>query len=185
MFQHWQIKILLIILLSFIVVCHPAQKDYEALAIAITTEAKSNLQQNLMAKMKEGGTALALPFCKENALGFTNTFGNEHSVRLRRLTNKPRNELNWLTKEETDIFLEIQKEKSKEGVYPNRMISSNNLVTVYVPIVIMGQCLQCHGKTSDISKETSAILAKHYPNDKAIGYEVGELRGLFSVEFLK
>ena len=43
-------------------------------------------------------------------------------------------------------------------------------------------CLQCHGKTHDISPEVKAILAKEYPEDSAMGYRVGDIRGAISIK---
>jgi hypothetical protein len=40
-------------------------------------------------------------------------------------------------------------------------------------------CLVCHGE--NIAPNIQAKLAELYPNDKAIGFNVGELRGAFSV----
>ena len=49
------------------------------------------------------------------------------------------------------------------------------------PIVAQPLCLTCHGKA--ISEATRAALAERYPDDKATGFEKGDLRGLFWVEF--
>ncbi|MGV3665343.1 MAG: Tll0287-like domain-containing protein [Leptospira bouyouniensis] len=178
-----------IIVLVFVVMgildCQKELINYEAEAISVTTEAKTNLQQKLMAAMKEGGTKVAIPFCKDNALGFTNQLGKKHHLILKRITDKPRNETNFVTDDEAKILAEIRNLKSKEGVFPNRVLSSDKNVTVYIPIIMMGQCLQCHGKANEMTEETKSILRKQYPNDKAIGYELGELRGLFSVTFSK
>ena len=43
-------------------------------------------------------------------------------------------------------------------------------------------CLQCHGKGNDISPEVKALLAKEYPEDQAIGYKVGDIRGAVSIK---
>lgn len=40
-------------------------------------------------------------------------------------------------------------------------------------------CLTCHGKT--IAPELAAAIARDYPNDQATGFELGQLRGAFSV----
>jgi hypothetical protein len=59
-------------------------------------------------------------------------------------------------------------------------------VTGYYPILTGKMCLQCHGiKNEDINPETSSILKKLYPNDKAIGYKENDLRGLFKIEMNK
>ncbi|XDD47874.1 DUF3365 domain-containing protein [Leptospira sp. WS39.C2] len=175
----------IVLLILFFLQCQESTTNYESLAISIATEAKANLQKTLISKITEGGTKLAIPFCHENAMLFSENLGKKNGVNLKRITDKPRNPKNALSLEESEIFLDIQKRKTLDGVFPNQLISSDQTVTVYIPIVMMGQCLQCHGKPGEISKETQTILGKLYPNDKAIGYEVGQLRGLFSVRFQK
>jgi mono/diheme cytochrome c family protein len=55
-------------------------------------------------------------------------------------------------------------------------------VVGYYPIVTNGMCLQCHGEAgSQISAATLALIERLYPEDKATGYGVNELRGLFVV----
>jgi hypothetical protein len=47
-------------------------------------------------------------------------------------------------------------------------------------------CLQCHGKPgTDLSETTIAKLSQLYPNDKATGYGINELRGIWIVEMNK
>ncbi len=46
-------------------------------------------------------------------------------------------------------------------------------------------CLQCHGTPNqDIAPETLAAIQKLYPGDKATGFKLGDLRGLWRVTFL-
>ncbi len=40
-------------------------------------------------------------------------------------------------------------------------------------------CLACHG--SDITPEVAAEIDRYYPNDQARGYEVGDIRGAFTL----
>jgi hypothetical protein len=40
-------------------------------------------------------------------------------------------------------------------------------------------CLTCHGKT--LAPELAAAIARNYPGDQATGFELGQLRGAFSV----
>ncbi|TGL47928.1 DUF3365 domain-containing protein [Leptospira meyeri] len=166
--------------------CQTRTFDYENIAIAITSEAKTNLVQKLTTAIAEGGTKQAIPFCKMNAIGFTNQLGKKHGVELRRITDKPRNFSNSLSAEEKGIFLEIEKLKTSEGVFPKKTVTSDVSVTVYIPIPVGGLCLQCHGEPNqEIQKDTLAVLEKEYPGDLAKGYRVGDLRGLFSVKFPK
>jgi hypothetical protein len=41
-------------------------------------------------------------------------------------------------------------------------------------------CLICHG--TQISTQTKSMLDTHYPNDQAIGYKLGDIRGAFTVK---
>ena len=49
------------------------------------------------------------------------------------------------------------------------------------PIRISPPCLACHGET--VSDGVRARLAELYPEDRATGFDVGDFRGLFWVEF--
>ena len=66
-----------------------------------------------------------------------------------------------------------------------------NLVTRYrgdgraAPILLAAPvCLQCHGSPEkDIAPATMAAIKKLYPEDKATGFQLGDLRGLWRVTF--
>lgn len=47
------------------------------------------------------------------------------------------------------------------------------------PIMMGEQCLACHG--SDVKGDVKAEIARTYPDDKALGYNLGEMRGAFSL----
>ena len=42
-------------------------------------------------------------------------------------------------------------------------------------------CLVCHGQT--ISTDVQNLLAEKYPQDKAVGYQEGQIRGAFSLQY--
>ena len=42
-------------------------------------------------------------------------------------------------------------------------------------------CLECHGSSADISPAVKAKLAELYPDDKAVGYSVGQIRGAMTI----
>jgi len=56
----------------------------------------------------------------------------------------------------------------------------------YYPIVTNKMCMQCHGNPEmDIDTKTFEIIKKRYPDDKAIGYTINELRGIWVIEMEK
>ena len=46
-------------------------------------------------------------------------------------------------------------------------------------IVMQPQCAACHG--SNIDPELEQAITEKYPNDKATGFDVGNIRGAFVV----
>jgi hypothetical protein len=44
-------------------------------------------------------------------------------------------------------------------------------------------CLSCHGDLNTISPEVKEVLKKEYPQDRATGYKINDLRGAVVAEF--
>jgi hypothetical protein len=49
------------------------------------------------------------------------------------------------------------------------------------PIITQAPCLSCHGPAESISPEVKSIIDTNYPEDKATGYQINDLRGAVSV----
>jgi hypothetical protein len=49
------------------------------------------------------------------------------------------------------------------------------------PILMQARCLPCHGDPASLDPAVHALLARRYPEDRATGYRVGDLRGAVSV----
>lgn len=50
------------------------------------------------------------------------------------------------------------------------------------PLVATSFCLQCHGKSKDISTNAASSIEFLYPQDEAMGYELGDLIGAISIK---
>ncbi|MFB6262906.1 MAG: DUF3365 domain-containing protein, partial [Bradymonadaceae bacterium] len=72
----------------------------------------------------------------------------------------------------------VARKKAREYVYrgPERQIG------YLKPIELKGLCVNCHGTRDKLAPGVSEKLAKYYPEDRATGFEVGDLRGWFWVE---
>ena len=51
----------------------------------------------------------------------------------------------------------------------------------YRPLVIAEPCLACHGDAESLDPAVAEAIAARYPDDRATGYEVGDLRGVVRV----
>lgn len=49
------------------------------------------------------------------------------------------------------------------------------------PILVQPLCLTCHGEA--LAPEVAARIAELYPEDRAVGFRAGDLRGVFWIEY--
>ena len=143
------------------------------------------LKHTLGQKAKEGGLTNAASFCSTEAGNVAKEAAKTlpKGVSVKRITDKPRNKMNQASEEQLKVLSEI-KQKMLEGTMPEMVVKklSQNHYQVYKPLKIGNKCLNCHGSEASRNKEAYSIISKKYPDDKAIGYKKGELRGAFLVD---
>ncbi|MCC6781838.1 MAG: DUF3365 domain-containing protein [Planctomycetes bacterium] len=49
------------------------------------------------------------------------------------------------------------------------------------PVVLLDRCTTCHGSAEEIPPAARALITARYPEDEAVGYRAGDLRGAVSV----
>jgi len=65
-------------------------------------------------------------------------------------------------------------------VFKKTTNNSKEKTLIYIKAIPVKEvCLNCHG--NNVSKEVLRQIKEYYPDDKAIGYQLGEIRGAFSV----
>jgi len=140
----------------------------------------------LTAHMQNGGPIAALQFCSQNALHLTDQIAQEHNLSIRRVSLKNRNPLNTPSAEEKSIMERWGKmQESVTPLPPYELNTKGESVSYYKPIVINKEaCLKCHG---DIAENTPVFkgIKELYPEDKATGYKMGDLRGMIVVTIPK
>lgn len=146
-------------------------------------DAFNSLSAELSAAIAEGGPVHAIPVCSGKAETLIRQVADRSQVEMIRLTDKPRNP-NHLAKDADAKVLNLFREKLGQGgkLAPMVEVSEDESMIVRIPITISAPlCLQCHGNESDISPETLAAIRQTYPDDKASGYRLGDLRGIWRV----
>lgn len=159
----------------------------------IARDAFQTLSSQLMAALGRGGPTNAIPFCSTRALDLTASVGRTNGVVLRRVTHAPRNPANAATDEERTLIPTFQTrldETRREGqppAAPEPVLRTNatGVVTWYSPIVLSNPlCLQCHGDPSrEIAPATHESIRRLYPRDQATGFKLGDVRGLWRIDF--
>ncbi|MCR9288258.1 MAG: DUF3365 domain-containing protein [Bacteroidetes bacterium] len=145
----------------------------------------ATLSGALQKAIKEGGIPNAIQYCKLNALSIKDSLSKAENATIRRTSLKIRNPEDTPTKSELKILNQYQQlEKEGKDIKPIvRQLESGNII-FYAPIRVNEFCLQCHGKIGEtLTEENHQIIQNKYPTDQAIGYNMSDLRGIWSIEF--
>jgi len=155
-----------------------------AQSVEIADAAIRALQQRLSARlfeeMKKGGPTLAIGVCRDEAPALTAEIARAHGVRVGRTSHHLRNPGNvsplW-----AERFVKAGAGKKAASVEA-LVVDLEDRVGVLRPIPTAAPCLQCHGPAERLSPDVRAFIKTAYPNDRAIGFEEGDLRGFIWAE---
>lgn len=152
---------------------------------ATASEFMQTLKQELMAGMQEGGPVNAISVCNLSAPGIANTYSARHGWDVGRTSLKPRNPDNAPDEWERAV-LESFEQRKAAGEDPAKMeyhevIEQDGARTLrYMKAIPTAKlCLACHGEHVDST--VKARLEKLYPEDQAIGFREGDIRGAFTI----
>ncbi|MGI2109005.1 Tll0287-like domain-containing protein [Shewanella frigidimarina] len=145
------------------------------------------LKGQLQAAIKQGGLINAVSVCKSVAPAIAAENSKEGwtltrtSLRVRNSDNTPDEwELSQLQQFEL-VNASGQQPADKPIVASEFIVNDGNTQFRYMKVIPAQQlCLGCHG--SNIEPEVSALLSKTYPDDKAINFSLGDIRGAFSLK---
>ena len=157
-------------------------KAERGLDYALST--KAVLGKNLMGKLKSEGTVGALEFCNVKAIPLTDSMAKVHHALIIRVTDQPRNPDNKVSDADL-VHLNLFKQRAAAGTEPETIVEEmDGKTNLYFPIMTNSMCMQCHGKPGvDIENSTLAAIQGKYPEDKATGYSVNQVRGMWKVVF--
>jgi hypothetical protein len=163
------------------------KETYSEFGEKIVSQTFASLSDHLNRALEQGGVETAAEYCNVRALPLTDSIANEKGVVVRRVSAKFRNPENKPGPIETEI-ISLFESNLKQGITLSQEIReiSDNEVGYFAPILVMPPCLQCHGKLGEtLDPDNYAYLKEKYPADHAIGYEVGDLRGVWSITIPK
>lgn len=158
--------------------------EEEKSSLVILGDSISEQMQNLLLKnvagaIQKGGTDYAVEFCNVAAIPLTDSLANNLEVYIQRLSDKNRNSLNAIQTKTDSLAWEKIKSEKTDFIEQDK----NGDVYYFKPILIeMSTCVKCHGSKTDIAESTQNIITQKYPNDRAIGYKIGDLRGMWKIK---
>ena len=154
-----------------------------------TSILSERLRSSLGAAIKSKGVAASLSHCQtlspDLVTNASDEFGFEAERTALRLRNPEHAPDEWELK-----VLQLFQAKIGGGADPAKLEYAEILTTAegdklfrYMrPIMMADMCLACHGP--DVKQDVKSEIARYYPDDKALGFKLGELRGAFSLAHL-
>ncbi len=139
---------------------------------------QADLKSALMEGL-ESGPEDAIEVCRLLAPEIAEDISSE-TVRVGRTSHRLRNKQNapraWIQ----PLLDEYVKNPYQTG--PQVVSLPDSIVGFVAPIYVKPMCLACHGRS--LSPAVAAKIDEFYPGDQARGFNDGDFRGLFWVEFM-
>lgn len=148
------------------------------------------LKTHLQTEMKSDKTALkALNFCTTKADELTQEINSKlpEGVSVRRTALKTRTDENKPDTLDIAIMESIIADMNKSNVDLSKplMVETVSSHRVYKPLYVVPACMKCHGNEKSINPDVQKAIAKTYPNDQAVNFKLGDLRGVIVAEMPK
>ena len=149
-------------------------------ADAIVGMYMNELKGELMTAMQDG-PANAISVCSEQAPMITEKY-SQNGWTIKRVSDKNRNSENLVDEHQTDVLALFADTLQKLDHFDEWVVDGDSVFVFYKPIRTNPLCLKCHGTIENLDAEVVSVLNEKYPDDMAVGYASGDLRGMFVVE---
>ncbi len=164
-------------------------KDLQETKIAtfrnVVQELRSTLLAELTTALKAGDSVAAIEVCHTKVMPLTAKIAENNGIKVRRTSLKPRNPNNAPDAWEEQILKQFEERKAK-GEDPQKLEimsvvnqDGQEQIRYMKAMPTVELCLNCHG--TNVAPPLQEKLNALYPEDKAIGFKVGDLRGAFSL----
>ena len=164
----------------------PVETDQQAIdrTRAAAKQLGGALKGRLVEEMGSAGPVAAATVCSTEAVSLTTTVAADSGVKVGRSSLRLRNPDNaapdWVA-----AWLAEQGERKAEGVAGVARVDEvdgKRVARFVAPLAIEAPCLVCHGAAEGLSSDVRGLIAERYPEDAAVGYELGDLRGALWAE---
>ncbi len=158
-------------------------EDSRQVSKALGQQLKQILQQTI----KQEGPVAALQVCQVQAPGIAADLSTQNKLQVGRTALKVRNANNSPADWQADVLHDFEQrmakgEPAKSLEFSTVAKTPNGTQFRYMKAIPTApECLVCHG--SNLAEPLQRAITDLYPNDQAVGFKAGELRGAFVVEW--
>lgn len=152
----------------------------------VVKEFGGSLKEALGKAMQEGGPLNAIEACNKVAPHIAHEQSAKHGWDVGRTSLKTRNDANAPDEWEQKVLASFEERKAKgedvEKMEHAEVVTENGKqVFRYMKAIPTAEvCLKCHG--AEVDPKVKAKLEGLYPNDKAYGFKMGDIRGAFTIK---
>ena len=158
----------------------PVQLKQEA--VSIVKKFGGSLKPELKQAIQSGGPAHAISVCAEKAPEIARGLSNETGWMVKRVSLKARNRQS-ATPDAWEREVLEQFDRRQAAVEPASQMVHSEVVGGEFRFMkaqaVEAVCMNCHA--AKVKPEVEAALRENYPDDKARGYTLGQIRGAFSL----
>ena len=147
----------------------------------IIKEFAGELKKELVSAMEEGGPVNAINVCNIEAPAIATSLSEKYQWDIARTSLKTRNPNNNPDDWELLVLQQFEQRKQNgENVKQLDYSEDTEQGFRYMKAIpTQGLCLACHGE--NIQEPLKQTLSELYPEDKAIGFKAGDIRGAFTI----
>lgn len=142
----------------------------------------------LVQELQRGGPASAVRVCSEVAQEMTREFNRHTGHHARRVSVRYRNPQNLPDGYEQQVLVRMEVENRQKHLgkeYVEVVKEENVEILRYMrPLTVAPVCITCHGAKETMTPEVKRMLTERYPEDRATGFQNGDLRGAISVKIV-
>ncbi len=180
--KKWALAMIPCLGLVTFISANAAEVTPKSIAAKAIGQLGQEMRKKLTDSLQKNGPAGAIDVCAKDAPIISARIDQEQGVTIKRTSLKVRNPQNAPDSAEKELLETLESYRSTKGALPTGVTAfPNNQHRFYKAIVMEQACLKCHGDSTTITEQVRKEITATYPDDKALGYKEGDLRGIISV----
>jgi hypothetical protein len=159
----------------------PEETEFLRQSEELASQFQSELQTELSNALSEVGPVGAIGVCQSTAPTIGARLSEDSGFTVSRIARRNRNAKNGISPDLEGLYSDLEASPMQNGS-PRSVHGTVGDRLVYLRAIPMQEqpCSACHG--TNIDPALSEVISEAYPEDRAVGFQPGELRGAFLVE---
>jgi hypothetical protein len=147
------------------------------------------VRDELVRELERTSPIRAITVCKYSVPEITSNISRQTGLRVTRVALRPRNRAlaepdAWEQQVLLDFEKRVAKGEKADALEHHEIVTepAGRAFRYMKSIAVSQPCMLCHGPVNQLSEGVRAQLLLEYPNDKAVEYQVGQVRGAISIK---